>query len=128
MVLSRSASSLNAGPIPVARSAPLRNDHLGIQFSRDYRDLCFLHVQLGEDLLRYLQHPFEVAVAARHSAAAEDHRSAGLLPGFDHVAEIRLHGVALEILVARTKVVRASVHRTAIGNDGINTPLQRFLQ
>ena len=48
--------------------------------SADYGNLGVPDIELGENFLREIHHPVEIAVAAGHAAAAEDDRTADLLP------------------------------------------------
>ena len=93
------------------RAVPvLLDDDFRIQLGADHRDLGILDLQFGEDFLGNGDHPIQIAIAAGHTAAAEDHGAADLLARRDHVPVIGLHGLAFKILGARAEIIRASVH------------------
>jgi hypothetical protein len=99
-----------------------------IQLGADDRDLGVPDVKVGEDLLGEVDHPVEVAVAAGHAATAEDNGAADLLCALHHVAEVGLDRFALEIFGAGPEVMRAGVHRAAVADDRVDTPLQGLFQ
>ena len=106
----------------------LLDDDFGIQLGADNRNLGVPHVEFGEDLLGDVEHPVEVAVAARHAAAAEDDGAADLLCALDHVSKISLDRFSLEIFSAGSEVIRAGVHRAAVGDDRVDASLQGLSQ
>ena len=112
--------------------AKFLDDDFRIQFGADDGNLGIPDVEFGENFLREIHHPVEIAVAAGHSAAAEDDRTADLLAGLHHVGEVRLHSFALEIFSAGAKIIGPCVHRAAVANNGIDAAIygcfQRFLR
>lgn len=100
----------------------------GIELGADHCHLRVLDAEFAEHFLRDVEHPVEVAVAAGHAAAAEDHRRARLQTGLDHVAEVGLDRLALEVFLPGAEVVGAGVHRACVGDDRVHPPLDRALQ
>jgi hypothetical protein len=113
---------------PQRALAQLRNNDLGIEFGTDDRDLGVAHAELGEHLLGDIEHPREVAIAAGHAAAAEDHGAAGLLAGLHHVPEVGLHRLALKIFRAGSEIIGPRVHGAGVGDDGVDAALERFVE
>ena len=127
MTLSRRASSERSGPAPVGLRAPARNSLMTISGSSSAlitATFASLTPSSGKDLLGDIEHVVDVAVAAGHARAAKDDRSARLLPGLDHVTPVGLHRLALEIFGARAEVVGTGIHRSGVGDDGVDTSLQ----
>ena len=131
MVLSRSASSLNSGPAPVGRSAPLRNSSMTVSGSSSARMTATLasctsssaKTSLATSIIQSrLRLPPAMPLLPRMTGQPS------LLAGLDHVTVVGLHGLALEIFGAGAQIIGTCIHRAGVGDDGVDVPLQRFFQ
>src|ERR1700722_13246513 len=106
----------------------LIHDNFRIELGSYDGDSRLRHVEFSKDLLREVEHPVDVPIAASHAGAAKNDRAADLFAGGHHVAIVGLDGFSIEKRSTYAEKIGASVHRTAIAHDGVNLPMQSGLQ